>query len=67
MNATTPTWEIRITEMDLFTGLDLMVMGKLGGFADHMVVPETGVVPIRKDMPLESASLIACVSRAAAR
>ena len=41
-------------------GQDLMVMGKLGGFAEYMVAPETGVVPIRKDMPLEQASLIAC-------
>lgn len=41
-------------------GQDLMVMGKLGGFAEYMVVPETGIVPIRKDMPLEPASLIAC-------
>jgi Zn-dependent alcohol dehydrogenase len=41
-------------------GKDLMVMGKLGGFAEQMVAPETGLVPIRKDMPLEPASLIAC-------
>jgi Zn-dependent alcohol dehydrogenase len=37
-----------------------MVMGKLGGFAEYMVAPETGLVPVRKDMPLEQASLIAC-------
>ncbi|MEM2811236.1 MAG: class I tRNA ligase family protein, partial [Candidatus Korarchaeum sp.] len=31
-----------------------------GSFADHTVVPEQAVVPIRKDVPLESACLVGC-------
>jgi len=48
------------TRLHTTDGRDLMVMGKLGGFAEYVVAPEVGVVPVRKDMPLEPASLIAC-------
>jgi len=33
MNTTTEGWELRITEMDLFTGLDLNVMGEIADTA----------------------------------
>ncbi len=32
----------------------------VSGFSDHTVVPEGGVVPIRKDMPLDWAALMSC-------
>jgi Zn-dependent alcohol dehydrogenase len=32
----------------------------VSGFSDYTVVPETGVVAIRKDMPLEWAALMSC-------
>jgi len=32
----------------------------VSGFSDYTVVPETGVVPIRKDIPLEWAALMSC-------
>lgn len=32
----------------------------VSGFATHGVMPEEGVVPIRKDMPLDQACLMAC-------
>jgi Zn-dependent alcohol dehydrogenase len=32
----------------------------LATFADHVVVPRVSVVPIRKDVPLESAALVGC-------
>jgi Zn-dependent alcohol dehydrogenase len=32
----------------------------VSGFSDYTVVPETGVVPIRKDFPLEYAALMSC-------
>ncbi|MGW5150660.1 Zn-dependent alcohol dehydrogenase [Rhodococcus koreensis] len=31
-----------------------------GSFADRVVVPETGAIPIRKDAPLEKVALIGC-------
>lgn len=31
-----------------------------GSFADHTIVPEQAVIPIRKDVPLESACLVGC-------
>lgn len=33
---------------------------RLGSFAEYAVVPESGAVPVRKDMPLDRASLIGC-------
>ena len=45
MNATTATWELRITEMDLFTGLDLEVMGEIAETAcTEMVFPQGTVI-----------------------
>ena len=32
----------------------------VGSFADHTIVPEQAVVPIREDVPLESACLVGC-------
>lgn len=32
----------------------------VSGFSDHTVVPEGGLVPIRKDMPLDWAALMSC-------
>jgi NDMA-dependent alcohol dehydrogenase len=32
----------------------------LATFADHVVVPRVSVVPVRKDVPLESAALVGC-------
>ena len=45
MNATAATWELRITEMDLFTGLDLEVMGEIAETAcTEMVFPQGTVI-----------------------
>jgi len=32
----------------------------LSGFASHSVVPEGGIIPIRKDLPLDQACLLGC-------
>jgi S-(hydroxymethyl)glutathione dehydrogenase/alcohol dehydrogenase len=32
----------------------------VSGFSSHSVVPENGVIPVRKDFPLEQAALMAC-------
>jgi S-(hydroxymethyl)glutathione dehydrogenase / alcohol dehydrogenase len=40
------------TEIRIFTGV--------ASFAEYTVVPETGVVKIRKDVPLEAAALVGC-------
>jgi S-(hydroxymethyl)glutathione dehydrogenase / alcohol dehydrogenase len=40
------------TEIRIFTGV--------GSFAEYTVVPEAGVVKIRKDVPLDAAALVGC-------
>ena len=59
--STTPRWM-------LFDGTTRLHKGdsrinhyaRIASFAEYAVVPETGAVPIRKDMPLDKASLIGC-------
>lgn len=36
------------------------VYARLGSFAEYAVVPQSAAVPVRKDMPLDRASLIGC-------
>ena len=39
---------------------DIYQFTRLACFAEHMVVPESGAVPIRRDMPLDKAALVGC-------
>jgi S-(hydroxymethyl)glutathione dehydrogenase / alcohol dehydrogenase len=41
-------------------GNDINQMARTSCFAEYTVVPESGAVPIRKDMPLEAACLTGC-------
>lgn len=41
-------------------GQVLDLKGNIGGFAEHVIVDESQVVKLPKDMPLDSAALIAC-------
>ena len=43
-----------------YKGERVHAMGRIGGFAEQLLVHEHGVVPIRKDMPLDRAALIGC-------
>lgn len=38
----------------------LQTIGGIGGFAEHMLIHENGLVKIREDMPLDRAALISC-------
>lgn len=41
-------------------GQDINQMTRTASFAEYTVVPESGAVPVRKDMPLDKASLVGC-------
>jgi S-(hydroxymethyl)glutathione dehydrogenase/alcohol dehydrogenase len=41
-------------------GEDLLVLGRVGSFAEQVVVPAEQVVPVRKDVPMEVLALIGC-------
>jgi Zn-dependent alcohol dehydrogenase len=41
-------------------GVPVRHMLYLSGFASHSVVPEGGIIPIRKDVPLDQACLLGC-------
>ncbi len=41
-------------------GTDVWVMGMMGAFAESVVSPESGVVPMRNDMPFGPACLVGC-------
>ena len=41
-------------------GTDIHHFTRTSSFAEYAVVPESGAVPVRKDMPLDKASLIGC-------
>ncbi|MCP5026525.1 MAG: alcohol dehydrogenase catalytic domain-containing protein [Actinomycetia bacterium] len=41
-------------------GEELLRLGTIGGFAEHMLMHENGLVRIRTDMPLDRAALISC-------
>ncbi len=43
-----------------YNGERVHAMGRIGGFAEQLLVHEHSVVPIRKDMPLDRAALIGC-------
>jgi S-(hydroxymethyl)glutathione dehydrogenase / alcohol dehydrogenase len=48
------------TRIKDFKGNSVLHGNFVSGFSDHTVVPEGGVVPIRKDMPLDQAALMSC-------
>src|SRR5712692_7347664 len=41
-------------------GQDLRVLGRVGSFAEHVVVPAEQVVPVRPDVSMEVLALIGC-------
>ncbi len=41
-------------------GEDLLVMGRMGSFAEYVVMPAEQVIPVRKDVPMEVLALIGC-------
>lgn len=41
-------------------GEPIHIMTGLGCFAEYVVIPEAGCVPVRKDVPLEVAALVGC-------
>ena len=48
------SWELRITEMDLFTGLDLTVMGEIADTACTEATYASGAVIFKEGAPAES-------------
>jgi S-(hydroxymethyl)glutathione dehydrogenase / alcohol dehydrogenase len=41
-------------------GQDLLVLARVGSFAEHVVVPAEQVIPVRKDVPMDVLALIGC-------
>ena len=41
-------------------GEDLLVLARVGSFAEQVVVPAEQVIPVRKDVPMEVLALIGC-------
>ncbi len=41
-------------------GEPVYIMTGLGCFAEYVVIPESGAVPVRRDVPLEIAALVGC-------
>ena len=41
-------------------GQDLLVLGRVGSFAEHVVVPAEQVIPVRHDVPMDVLALIGC-------
>lgn len=57
----TPRWFMFDGTLRLHKGgQDIHHFARTACFAEYAVVPEAGAVPVRKDMPLEQASLVGC-------
>ncbi|MCC7107164.1 MAG: Zn-dependent alcohol dehydrogenase [Chloroflexi bacterium] len=41
-------------------GQEILVLGRVGSFAEYAVVPAEQVIPVRKDVPMEVLALIGC-------
>jgi len=41
-------------------GQDIMVLGRMGSFAEYVVMPAEQVIPVRRDVPMEVLALIGC-------
>lgn len=41
-------------------GQDLLVLGRMGSFAEQVVMPAEQVVPVRRDVPMDVLALIGC-------
>jgi S-(hydroxymethyl)glutathione dehydrogenase / alcohol dehydrogenase len=41
-------------------GEDLKILGRMGSFAEYVVMPAEQVIPVRKDVPMEVLALIGC-------
>jgi S-(hydroxymethyl)glutathione dehydrogenase/alcohol dehydrogenase len=41
-------------------GQDLLVLGRVGSFAEQVVIPAEQVIPVRNDVPMEVLALIGC-------
>ena len=41
-------------------GEDLMILGRMGSFAEYVVIPAEQVIPVRKDVPMDVLALIGC-------
>ena len=41
-------------------GEDIHHFARIASFAEYAVIPESGAVPVREDMPLDKASLVGC-------
>jgi S-(hydroxymethyl)glutathione dehydrogenase / alcohol dehydrogenase len=41
-------------------GEDLMILGRMGSFAEYVVIPAEQVIPVREDVPMEVLALIGC-------
>jgi S-(hydroxymethyl)glutathione dehydrogenase/alcohol dehydrogenase len=58
---TTPRWFMFDGTVRLHKGgQDIHHFTRTASFAEKVVVPESGAVPVRKDMPLDKAALIGC-------
>jgi S-(hydroxymethyl)glutathione dehydrogenase/alcohol dehydrogenase len=56
-----PRWQMFDGTVRLHRGdVDINHYARVAGLAEYAVVPESGAVPVRKDMPLDQASLIGC-------
>jgi S-(hydroxymethyl)glutathione dehydrogenase/alcohol dehydrogenase len=57
----TPRWFLFDGTVRLHrNGQDVYHFARTASFAEYVVVPESGAVPVRKDMPLEQACLVGC-------
>jgi S-(hydroxymethyl)glutathione dehydrogenase/alcohol dehydrogenase len=41
-------------------GEDIMILGRMGSFAEYVVMPAEQVIPVRKDVSMEALALIGC-------
>jgi S-(hydroxymethyl)glutathione dehydrogenase/alcohol dehydrogenase len=41
-------------------GQDLLVLARVGSFAEHVIVPAEQVIPVRSDVPMDVLALIGC-------
>ena len=48
------------TRLHTLAGRDLHHFARVASFAEYAVVPESGAVPVRRDVPLDAAALIGC-------
>jgi S-(hydroxymethyl)glutathione dehydrogenase / alcohol dehydrogenase len=59
--ADTPRWKMFDGTVRLHRGdIDIYHYARTASLAEYAVVPESGAVPVRHDMPLDKASLIGC-------